>query len=723
MNQNSNLFVRVFAFLTIFALLFSSLGVLAQGDDGEICDPKSIEINTASFEELQLIIHIGEVRAEQMIELRGEQPFSDLDNLDRVDGITAGGKRLADIIEQGCAWVDVDLLEDDGEGEPFLVEGDVEVPSGCEVVDTDGVAHIFPKDDSPSEFLGICALVAAKAADIISAFEVSDHPDFGLFVHSVHEVAADSSSEFWALWHKESGKDEFGFADCGIGCLALSEGDELSLIRTSFDGEERDTATLVVSLVLEEEEEEQDDGEGEEESSSGGRGGDGGSGGNGPAPLDVGAAVEKATVFLQGKSVSPDIVMALAVAGKSVDISFLRSFSSDTVIDYAKPMLALTAAGEDPRTYPDEDWGAKMKSFAGENQLGDPDFLNDDIWGILALRSAGVPVSDRVIQNSKTFLLQNQNDDGGWAWNVGGDSDTNDTAGAIMALLEVGMIKSDTAIQKAILYLKSAQNDDGGFPYDPQSPWGTDSDGNSTAWGIMAINKLGEDPKSSTWTKNPNPVDFLLSLQDENGEFWWMPGSKGFGATTDAVIALIGKSFPVNSISAPQEEQDAAQGGGGTSASAQTLSQEEIGKDEETASEEALVQMARQLEEIAVNVEEMRQQIEVLVATRMSYNIVQTAVESGEELVSSEGLPVAYEEPVGADSEEIQEKEKIISAVLAEELAGAPFRAEVKSAGFMEIVGRNGWVAVGVLAASVMFGFGAYRFGLIPRTKRRLSRK
>jgi len=50
-----------------------------------------------------------------------------------------------------------------------------------------------------------------------------------------------------------------------------------------------------------------------------------------------------------------DIVMALAVAGKSVDISFLRSFSSDTVIDYAKPMLALTAAGEDPRTYPDED--------------------------------------------------------------------------------------------------------------------------------------------------------------------------------------------------------------------------------------------------------------------------------------------------------------------------------------------------------------------------------
>ena len=617
MKKQTNLRKRFFVCTctAIFVLLLSSGGAYAEES---VCEPNSIEINTASKEDLKLLPGVGPTIAERIIEGR---PFGSVDDLISVSGI--GQKRLQDIKEQGCAWVNVELLEEDEE----------------EVVE-EGQEELEEEEQENQEEEGV----------------------------------------------GESEEEGEGIQD-----------------------DESDDAN--------------EDEDSEEAGGSGGNG-SGGSGGSDPAPVvDINVVLVKAVAFLQNQELSPDIVMAFIAVGQSADISFLKTFFGDSAISYAKPILAITATGQDPRTFPEEDFVEKLKSFTDDTQLGDPSLLNDDIWGILALRSAGVPASDPVIQNSKAFLLQDQNADGGWAWDAGGTSDTNDTAAAIMALLEVGMIKSDTAIQKAILYLKSAQNDDGGFPYDPQSPWGTDSDGNSTAWGIMAINKLGEDPKSSTWTKNPNPVDFLLSLQDENGEFWWMPGSKGFGATTDAVIALIGKSFPVNSISAPQEEQDAAQGGGGTSASAQTLSQEEIGKDEETASEEALVQMARQLEEIAVNVEEMRQQIEVLVATRMSYNIVQTAVESGEELVSSEGLPVAYEEPVGADSEEIQEKEKIISAVLAEELAGAPFRAEVKSAGFMEIVGRNGWVAVGVLAASVMFGFGAYRFGLIPRTKRRLSRK
>lgn len=258
-------------------------------------------------------------------------------------------------------------------------------------------------------------------------------------------------------------------------------------------------------------------------------------------------AVAKAVGYLKTQGNDATKSMAQVAAGESVDVSYLKSFSGATAIEYAKPIMAIVAGGENPSTYPAQDFVAKLKSFASGTQLGSASQVNDDIWGILALSSAGVQASDSVIQNSKAFVLANQNADGGWAWNTGGTSDTNDTAVAIMALLETGTAKSDSSIQKAISYLKIAQNADGGFPYDPGSPFGTDSDGNSDAWIIMAINKLGED--SSSWTKNgKNPVGHLLTLQDSDGGFWWMQPPADFnnkGPTADAVIALTGKSFPV----------------------------------------------------------------------------------------------------------------------------------------------------------------------------------
>ena len=264
---------------------------------------------------------------------------------------------------------------------------------------------------------------------------------------------------------------------------------------------------------------------------------------------EVSDAITNAVSYLNTQGSEATKTMALVAAGQSVDVAYLKSFSGSSAIEYAKPIMAIAAAGQNPSTYPNEDFVVKLKSFADSTQLGSLDQVNDDIWGILALRAAGSSVSDSVIQNSKNFILLNQNSDGGWSWNVGGSSDTNDTAGAIMALLETGMTKDDSAIQNAISYLKSAQNDDGGFPYDPVSSFGTDSDGNSDAWVIAAANKLGEDPKS--WTKSGNnAVDHLLSLQGTDGGFWWMEPPADFNnkaPTADAVIALTGNSFPVAS--------------------------------------------------------------------------------------------------------------------------------------------------------------------------------
>ena len=57
-------------------------------------------MNTASAQELDLIIHIGPVRAAEMLVLR---PFSSLDDLLRIKGI--GPVRLADIKAQGVACI------------------------------------------------------------------------------------------------------------------------------------------------------------------------------------------------------------------------------------------------------------------------------------------------------------------------------------------------------------------------------------------------------------------------------------------------------------------------------------------------------------------------------------------------------------------------------------------------------------------------------------------
>jgi hypothetical protein len=61
---------------------------------------EKIDVNSASLEDLTKIIHIGEVRAKELISLR---PFSSLDDLARIKGISEA--RVQDIKEQGLAFV------------------------------------------------------------------------------------------------------------------------------------------------------------------------------------------------------------------------------------------------------------------------------------------------------------------------------------------------------------------------------------------------------------------------------------------------------------------------------------------------------------------------------------------------------------------------------------------------------------------------------------------
>jgi hypothetical protein len=64
--------------------------------EGNVC----IDLNTATLEELQGIVHIGGARAQEIIALR---PFMSVGELNRLSGVGPG--RIADIKAQGLACV------------------------------------------------------------------------------------------------------------------------------------------------------------------------------------------------------------------------------------------------------------------------------------------------------------------------------------------------------------------------------------------------------------------------------------------------------------------------------------------------------------------------------------------------------------------------------------------------------------------------------------------
>ena len=278
-------------------------------------------------------------------------------------------------------------------------------------------------------------------------------------------------------------------------------------------------------------------------------------------PLSSAGSFQSASAesYLLSKPPSPWITMGLVSLGvQNISDNYLKSIPGVNAIDFAAPILAITATGHDPRTFGSEDYVAKLKSFAQQNQLGDPSLLNDDIFGILALVAAGEGQTDAVLAASKNFLLAKVNTDNGWGFATTAGSDTNTTAAAILALIASGQDKNSPVIQNALAYIHRAQNDDGGITYDPQSSFGTASDSSSTAWAIWALNALGVN--LSSWDKSGhNPENYLANNQAPTGFFSYQNGSSedAFSPVTTAyaAIALTGKTLPLRILSTATQLQ------------------------------------------------------------------------------------------------------------------------------------------------------------------------
>ena len=267
------------------------------------------------------------------------------------------------------------------------------------------------------------------------------------------------------------------------------------------------------------------------------------------ASFDASTAKE----YLLARANNPWITIGLAALGaSSIPSDYLKSVSGSTAIEYAAPILAITSLNQDPQSFGGKDYIAELKKYFINGQIGDPANINDDIFGVLALVSAGLPTSDSVLAGAKNFILANQQANGGWGFSVNGGTDSNMTAAAIVALIASKVSVSDDSIQKGFEYLKTAQNNDGGFTYDPQSQFGTDSDSSSTAWVLWALNAAAIN--QSDWIKSGNtPSAYLESNQAAAGYFKYQANSleDSFSGVTTAyaVIALSGKTLPLNRVS------------------------------------------------------------------------------------------------------------------------------------------------------------------------------
>ncbi|OPL08191.1 MAG: hypothetical protein AVO33_01405 [delta proteobacterium ML8_F1] len=266
------------------------------------------------------------------------------------------------------------------------------------------------------------------------------------------------------------------------------------------------------------------------------------------------------------------VVMALAAAGEDPEgaawsregkspVAYLQRAAVDSpgTTESARMLLALAAAGVEGRDLVRHLEGLQQPDGQFCNpELGEEDLVNAHIWTVLALSSQEDGEWD--MEKARQWLLEVQNDDGGFGWHVGGDSDTDDTAAAVQALRVLGeSAYRSEGINKALAFIKGRQTLDGGF--NASDLLGKASNSASGSWVLQAMASLGIDPDSEEWLVGGlGVVDELTKRQRSDGAFEWKEGVRSAPAqiTAYAVMGLSGKAHPVNRLPGSHDFPDVA---------------------------------------------------------------------------------------------------------------------------------------------------------------------
>ena len=213
---------------------------------------------------------------------------------------------------------------------------------------------------------------------------------------------------------------------------------------------------------------------------------------------------------------------------------------SDGTGEIAKWITFAAACGKDPYTFADYDAVAALQEKIKEDgRVGN--YIYTTYWGIFGLTAAGADVEPQI-----AWLLTQQNADGSfgsYGTETGDSGDADNTAASIMALRAAGIPADDPAVEAAVQFLREAIEENGGYNYGYYSAPNLAS----TAWAVQAFCSVGIDPSTVKSSAGNSPVDYLLSLQKEDGSFRYTETltDTPVGMTARAVAALSGCAYPI----------------------------------------------------------------------------------------------------------------------------------------------------------------------------------
>jgi energy-coupling factor transport system substrate-specific component len=199
--------------------------------------------------------------------------------------------------------------------------------------------------------------------------------------------------------------------------------------------------------------------------------------------------------------------------------------------------------------------GMSARSFGGRNLIAEiqgrrrhdgsiSGFVSYTAFGVMALRAEGVSAGGPTIR----WLIQSQNEDGGFGVARASASDADMTGAALQAFATVGRA-GGPAGQRAVQWLRANQNGDGGFGQFK----GRTSNAQSTAYAVQGLLAAGAGGNAVSRARS-----YLVRLQRGDGSVAYSSSSNQtpVWVTAQALMALQGKPLPI--ATAPRKKRQRA---------------------------------------------------------------------------------------------------------------------------------------------------------------------
>jgi hypothetical protein len=257
---------------------------------------------------------------------------------------------------------------------------------------------------------------------------------------------------------------------------------------------------------------------------------------------DLGAVIDEAAkVILAGDMISDWAAIGLSKAGYDIPRSYIEQVVSalqkkdgklSRVTDYERIALGVMAAGGDAA---DVGGYNLLSSIANDANLARQG-ANGVIFALMVLNASDADALPNGSWNESEliqWLIDAQNDDGGWALVHGEESSIDITAMAVTALaMHEDQLDVHQSLVQAVDYLSAEQLSSGGF---------RGHSAESTAQVIIALSTLGLEMTDDRFVKEGGtPLSFLMSLRTSDGGFGHLPGDStaNIMATEQALMAL-----------------------------------------------------------------------------------------------------------------------------------------------------------------------------------------